>query len=52
MPNVSQGRLPQFLEYHSPTWAAKFLYDWCQQVMRFPRIEPLKNRQACSCIAD
>lgn len=32
----------QFWEYNSPTWAAKFLDDWCQQVMR-SRIEPMKN---------
>jgi hypothetical protein len=32
----------QFWEYHSPTWAAKFLDDWCQQVMR-SRIEPMKK---------
>src|ERR1700730_6547034 len=30
------------VEYHSPTWAAKFLDDWCQQVMR-SRIEPMKK---------
>ena len=32
----------QFWEYHSPIWAAKFLDDWCQQVMR-SRIEPMKK---------
>jgi transposase len=32
----------QFWEYQSPTWAAKFLHDWCQQVMR-SRIEPMKK---------
>ena len=32
----------QFWEYHSPTWAAKFLDDWCQQVMH-SRIEPMKK---------
>jgi transposase len=32
----------QCWEYHSPTWAAKFLDDWCQQVIR-PRIEPMKK---------
>jgi len=32
----------QFWEYNSPTWAAKFLDTWCQQVMR-SRIEPMKN---------
>jgi transposase len=32
----------QFWEYNSPTWAAKFLDDWCQQVMRC-RIEPMKK---------
>jgi transposase len=32
----------QFWDYTSPTWAAKFLDDWCQQVMR-SRIEPMKK---------
>ena len=32
----------QFWEYNSPTWAAKFLDDWCGQVMR-SRIEPIKK---------
>ena len=32
----------QFWEYDSPTWAAKFLDGWCQQVMR-SRIEPMKK---------
>ena len=32
----------QFWEYNSPTWAAKFLDDWCKQVMR-SRIEPMKK---------
>jgi transposase len=32
----------QFWEYNSPTWAAKFLDDWCSQVMR-SRIEPMKK---------
>ena len=32
----------QFWEYNSPAWAAKFLDDWCQQVMR-SRIEPMKK---------
>jgi transposase len=32
----------QFWECQSPTWAAKFLDDWCQQVMR-SRIEPMKK---------
>ena len=32
----------QFWEYNSPTWAAKFLDDWCCQVMR-SRIEPMKK---------
>ena len=26
----------QFWDYTSPTWAAKFLDDWCQQAMRSP----------------
>jgi transposase len=29
-------------DYNSPAWAAKFLDDWCRQVMR-SRIEPMKN---------
>jgi len=32
----------QFWDYNSPTWAAKFLDDWCSQVMR-SRIEPMKK---------
>ena len=32
----------QFWEYNSPTWAAKFLDDWCGQAMR-SRIEPMKK---------
>jgi transposase len=32
----------QFWEYESATWAAKFLDDWCQQVMR-SRIQPMKK---------
>jgi transposase len=32
----------QFWEYNSPSWAAKFLDDWCGQVMR-SRIEPIKK---------
>src|SRR5471030_731242 len=32
----------QLWEYDSPTWAAKFLDDWCQQAMR-SRIEPIKK---------
>jgi transposase len=32
----------QFWDYNSPTWAAKFLDDWCNQVMR-SRIEPMKK---------
>jgi transposase len=32
----------QFWEYNSPTWAAKFLDDWCEQVMR-SRIDPMKK---------
>jgi transposase len=32
----------QFWEYNSPAWAAKFLDDWCSQVMR-SRIEPMKK---------
>ncbi|WP_205744351.1 transposase [Dyella sp. M7H15-1] len=29
-------------DYVSPTWAGKFLGDWCTQVMR-SRIEPMKK---------
>lgn len=32
----------QFWDYHSPTWAGKFLDEWCAQVMR-SRIEPMKK---------
>jgi transposase len=32
----------QFWQYNSPAWAAKFLDDWCDQVMR-SRIEPMKK---------
>jgi transposase len=32
----------QLWDYNSPAWAAKFLDDWCRQVMR-SRIEPMKN---------
>ena len=32
----------QFWDYNSPTWAAKFLDDWCSQAMR-SRIEPMKK---------
>jgi len=32
----------QFWQYNSPTWAARFLDDWCEQVMR-SRIEPMKK---------
>jgi len=32
----------QFWDYSSPTWAGKFLDDWCGQVMR-SRIEPMKT---------
>ncbi|MBV9532192.1 MAG: ISL3 family transposase [Bradyrhizobium sp.] len=32
----------QLWDYNSPTWAAKFLDDWCSQVMR-SRIEPMKK---------
>jgi transposase len=31
-----------FWDYTSPTWAGKFLDEWCNQVMR-SRIEPLKK---------
>jgi len=33
---------PQLWDYHSPTWAGKFLDAWCRQVMR-SRIEPMKK---------
>ena len=32
----------QFWEYASPTWAGKFLDQWCKEVMR-SRIDPLKK---------
>jgi transposase len=32
----------QFWDYNSPTWAAKFLDEWCRAVMR-SRIEPMKK---------
>jgi transposase len=32
----------QFWEYESPTWAGKFLDQWCKEVMR-SRIDPLKK---------
>ena len=32
----------QFWTYVSPTWAGKFLDDWCHQVMR-SRLEPMKK---------
>jgi len=32
----------QFWDYDSPTWAGKFLDEWCRQVMR-SRIKPMKK---------
>lgn len=32
----------QLWEYNSPTWAGKFLDEWCRQTMR-SRIEPMKK---------
>ena len=32
----------QLWDYNSPTWAAKFLDEWCREVMR-SRIEPMKK---------
>jgi len=32
----------RFWEYRSPTWAKKFLDEWCRRVMR-SRIEPMKK---------
>jgi len=32
----------QFWHYNSPTWAAKFLDEWCRQTLR-SRIEPMKK---------
>jgi transposase len=32
----------QLWDYNCPTWAGKFLDDWCRQVMR-SRIEPMKK---------
>ena len=34
--------LQQFWDYDSPTWAGKFLDEWCQQTMRC-RIGPMKK---------
>src|SRR5258706_588979 len=34
--------LQQLWDYSSPTWAGRFLDDWCRQVMR-SRIEPMKK---------
>ncbi len=32
----------QFWDYNSPTWAGKFLDEWCRQTMR-SRIDPMKK---------
>jgi transposase len=32
----------QFWDYDSPTWAGKFLDEWCRQTMR-SRLEPMKK---------
>jgi transposase len=32
----------QLCDYNSPTWAGKFLDEWCRQTMR-SRIEPMKK---------
>src|SRR5438132_14364319 len=32
----------QFWEYDSPTWAGKFLDEWCRQTIR-SRIDPMKK---------
>ena len=32
----------RFWEYQSPTWAGRFLDEWCSRVMR-SRLEPLKK---------
>ena len=32
----------QLWDYDSPTWAGKFLDDWCRQVM-YSRLEPMKK---------
>jgi transposase len=32
----------QLWDYNSPTWAGRFLDEWCRQVMR-SRIEPMKK---------
>src|SRR5215468_8131025 len=41
-PTSSRKIFQQFWQYNSPAWAAKFLDDWCDQVMR-SRIEPMKK---------
>jgi transposase len=51
---LSQGAFPQLWDYNSPTWAGKFLDEWCRQTMR-SRIEPMKKiarslRQHCELI--
>ena len=38
----AEGGFPATLVYESPTWAGKFLDEWCRQVMR-SRIEPMKK---------
>ena len=32
----------QLWDYSSPSWAGKFLHEWCRQTMR-SRIEPIKK---------
>jgi hypothetical protein len=41
VPGVQRGSGPPYRPL-PPDWAAKFLDDWCQQVMR-SRIEPMKK---------
>ncbi len=40
--NLLKDDFDQFWGYVSPTWAGKFLDEWCHQAMLF-RIEPLKK---------
>src|SRR6202171_6049944 len=42
LPRFLKEAFQQLWDYNSPTWAGKFLDDWCRQVMR-SRIEPMKK---------
>lgn len=39
---LQKGDFQRFWEYKSPSWAGKFLDEWCTRVMR-SRIEPMKK---------